>query len=103
MDKEIEMKQLYFCNVKDQNLMRYYCTQNNITLETDSSIISNQYFSCQIILIMGTCYMEKGKKNLHITSLVIYQRNKGILEHKCNLDDQSIKIQCFSNGNGLSA
>lgn len=89
--------------------MNYYCSHDNMTLETDSSIIYHQYFNCQMILItdfQGYVMREREKKNKnqnHIIFLVIHQRNREILEHKYNQDDKSIKIQCFSNGNGLSA
>lgn len=46
-------------------------------------------------------YMKKNQ-NHHNSFLVIYQKNRGIVEHKCNLDDISIKIQCFSNADRLS-
>lgn len=44
----------------------------------------------------------KKNQNHHNSFLVIYQKNRGIVEHKCNLDDISIKIQCFSNADRLN-
>lgn len=87
--------------------MNYYCSHDNMTLETDSSIIYHQYFNCQMILITdfrGYVMREREKK---IKTKSYYflgnTSNREILEHKYNQDDKSIKIQCFSNGNGLSA
>lgn len=47
----------------------------------------------------------KGKKKIKTKSYYFLGNtsNREILEHKYNQDDKSIKIQCFSNGNGLSA
>lgn len=86
--------------------MNQCCSQNNMTLETDSSVI--YYLNFQMISITdfqgyAMWRREKNKNQNHIIFLVIHQRNKDILEHKYNQDDKSIKIQCFSNGNELSA
>jgi len=50
--EETEVKKFYFCNIADQILMNYYCIENKLTLETNSSIMCHQYFNCRIILFM---------------------------------------------------